>query len=1142
MQEIEKKYLADIQTGKGNFDAAPFALGPNEWINMENARSRTTDNGFTKIIEAVGSTTLLSVIEPSVTFMYNGGTKDVPNNRLLYFQVNLTGPWHRIMCYSFTDKTTYIVLLSSQVTGGLNLNKDYFIHSAEVINGILYWTDYLNEQRRVNINAGIKLNQPSFVTTTSPYTSPLAQSVISLIRNPPAYPIVPQKQFDSGVTTNFTQNEAFIFSYFFIYRDFEESVGSDWSRLINYNSDGENWNNVGLTIPFNQFIQQDVLRINVVAFYLNGQVAFIIKTWDRNIAADAAAITNHNAGITALSYNFYNDRIGISLGTVDGPFMTKFFDSVPIRSRTLEIAKDRVHLGYNLKGYNTPVTSSLATTVISSGTSGVTKVGYDTTLTYREITGGPPNFNDVRVWLVFMTELTPQGYYAVVSTQQVVVGGPPPPPIALPATRVVAQLSFRGADQTAVIAYYDGLFVNFAPVAPLTFDQPGDTTVITDISADNLIPFKTDSAYQSGIVFYDQALRKCGLFTTDSLISRIPDRNYGLTSVASLITWTLSNANAINEIPDWAYYYQIVITKNLSTRFFEQAVTDQILYARKNTDGTYDTNASYTGIVPASVALAVSLDFLVTYGFGYTFNENDLVKIYRAAPAAVFTLRVLGTQGKYLIAQLTDIGSTAATNYLYEIRTPYQSVGNEPMYENGQLFAINNPTTISRQYGTLSGTINGDIYIKTRTHSAVDYFTETMSPQDAQWQKWNTDASRANFVDKIGQRLLTQSDVWSNTIIEGTEQNGLSSFEALSQKLIPQENGPIQKLKLTSKVQDEPGVVMLAICEKETVSLYIGETQQYGSSSTTTLTLSTDVIGSMNVLKGSFGTRNPESVIEFRGNVFWIDMDNEKVIQYSTNGLFPISNYDCTRFWKLFCDQYKSMTAAQIEALGSRPYIFTAVDPHHWELLLSVPKLLNTPPKGYLPDYSSTIYPFDIYDGQAKTMVYKLNAEPNYWQGSYNYAVEGFLAMNNQLLAFKFGQLYQCNSTSSFCNFFGVQYKPRIMPVFNQRPNFPKTPDWFKVEANMIPTLTYIYCDTPFQQSTDLVDFNWKELEGEFYSQWYRNKLVPTAIGYNTDGLMTGQKVRSIYFYMLIEFTVTTINLQLRYLTLGYQISAGHKP
>lgn len=1140
MQDSEKKYFADPQTGKGNFDAADFALGVNEWTNMENCRTRTTDAGVTMVVEGIGSTTLLSVIEPSVTFAYNGGALDIPGNRFLYFQYNTTGPWHRIMCYSFTDKTTYIVALSSQITGGLNFSKDYFIHSSRVINGLLYWTEFLNDQRRIDIDAGIKLNQPSFNTSVDPYTSPIAQSVIRLIRNPPAFPIIPQKAADLGATTNFIGGEAFIFSYLYIYRNFEESVGSPWSRLINYNSPSESWNYVSLTIPFSEYIEQDVLRIHLVAYYLNGGVAYIIKTWDKDIASEAQEIVDHDAGITQLNYNFYNNILGTSLGTADGPFMTKIFDSVPVRSRTLEIAKDRLHLAYNLKGYTTPNTTSLQIEVVDSGTSGVTKVGYDTQLTYREIVPGPAGMSYTRVWLVYLVEVSPQGYYAVTSTQQISTSSMPSA-LALPDPITTANLAFRGATQTDVIVYYETLLPPNYGLQSSIFAQPGDDTTITDISVGSFIPFKTDSSYQAGIVFYDFAQRKCGYLTLDSLVAEIPDRDYNLSSVASLINWTLSNANALSEIPDWSYYFQIVITKNLDTRFFLQAVTDEILYARRDADGNYDIQASYTSIVPASVALAISLDFLVSYGFGYSVEAGDIIKIYKETPFTIYTLAIKSTSGKYLIAQIQDIGTTTSTNYIYEIRRPYIATTNEPMYENGQVFAIDNPGTISRRYGTLTGTINGDIYIKTRTHNAVVYYAEAMSPSDAQYQNWNTDASRPNFTDKIGQRLKGSSDVWSNTIIEGSEQNGLSSFEALNEKLIPQENGPIQKLQLTSKVQDEIGVVMLAICEKETASLYLGETQQYGSSASTTLTLATDVIGTINILKGSFGTRNPESVFEFRGNVFWIDIDNGKVIQYSTNGLFPISNYDCTRFWKLFCEQYKSMTPAQIEALGSRPLIFTTVDPHHWELLISIPKLLAVPPKGYLPDYPSTIYPFDIYDGQAKTVVYKLNAEPNYWQGSYAFAAEGFLSMNNQVYSFKFGQLYQHNSQTSFCQFYGTQYKARIMPAFNKNFNIPKTPDNIKIECNLKPTLTYLFTDSPHQQSTDLLDFDYKDLEGLFYAAIYRNKLIPTSSGFVTTGLLTGQKMRSTVFKMLLEFAVTNENVALRFVTLSYQLSSGHK-
>ena len=70
-----------------------------------------------------------------------------------------------------------------------------------------------------------------------------------------------------------------------------------------------------------------------------------------------------------------------------------------------------------------------------------------------------------------------------------------------------------------------------------------------------------------------------------------------------------------------------------------------------------------------------------------------------------------------------------------------------------------------------------------------------------------------------------------------------------------------------------------------------------------------------------------------------------------------------TRFWKQFSDTYKSLTTGQIESLGARPFVFTTIDPHHNELLISIPKLLNIPPKGYTLDYPSMVYPFDIWDG-----------------------------------------------------------------------------------------------------------------------------------------------------------------------------------
>ena len=79
----------------------------------------------------------------------------------------------------------YDVITSSQVTGGLNFDKFSLIHSAKVVEGMLIFPDgENNEPRKINIEAGIKANNPSFDTEVEPYDFPLNFSEITLIKAP----------------------------------------------------------------------------------------------------------------------------------------------------------------------------------------------------------------------------------------------------------------------------------------------------------------------------------------------------------------------------------------------------------------------------------------------------------------------------------------------------------------------------------------------------------------------------------------------------------------------------------------------------------------------------------------------------------------------------------------------------------------------------------------------------------------------------------------------------------------------------------------------------------------------------------------------------------------------------------------------
>lgn len=1185
--EQEKKYFVSTDSGL-DADHADIAISPNSWVNMENCRILSTDKGVIGTVESVGGTRALTEPVEGVSLICIGAAADEQNRRILYFLKDTEGDADRIMCYDLRSAETYTVLLSTQVTGGLNFDKNALIHSARVINGLLYWTDNINEPRRVNIDAGIKLNHPSYDTDQEPYTDPIDPSVITIARRPPGLPLAATKvnSSDVGITINNNniRNSAFRFAWFYVYRDGEYSTLSVHSILAPYNATSETYDVIELVAPLGEYIEQDVQRVVFAVIYADGEKAFEIKTWDKANADDAAAIEDHNDGIQPLTYYFTNNDVDTPISDAA---KAKPFDSIPLLTETLEVANNRLFLGNNLLGYDTPLVTSLMAT--------------------------PQN--------------SPSSAMAV----------------------------------------------------------------------------KSGSSRRVGIVFYDRYLRQCGVIPSLTIVT-VPERNYELSGVFYNIGWTLSNTNALQEIPEWAYYYSIVATKDLTRTFFVQAFAGNIVYATKNGDGNYEfTTYAYSS---ANEGVALRLNILNGYGMGYVFNEGDLVRVNVKVgnTETNTTLSVKGVVGDYLIAENFDFGNILYAIANFEIYTPSIAASENFYYEQGSAYPISNPGTSSRAYSTTSGTLRGDIYLQERDTinriqynvsgqlntdfelhtlpativsqlasssnylagnstfqnfpsesfntndttwiiktlgSAVNFnfrgkfrfnfydagggsneltnfkifiayndgstttsttvvpnrsvvegtvYTfefnqditvpancrvfilnefdiknvdtllryidggldvtaladglqsefECMSPNDKYYKNWFTDAGRFQTIDKIGQRAKKTSIKWSNTFIPGTITNGLSSFDALDEKILSYELGALHKLQVTSKVNDEPGIVMLAICESQTASMYLGEQQLVSNTGNAFVAQSDSVIGTINPLKGSFGTINPESVIEHRGNVYWVDVLNGKMIQYSLNGLFPISNYLMTRYWKQFSDQYTSMTQEEIEALGSRPFIFTTVDPHHWELLVAVPKLLETPPKGNLPDYPSMIYPFDIWDGQAKTLVYKLPIEPNRWLGAFSVTPEWLINFQNSVYAFKNGVLYQLNDTETYCNFFGQQYKSRIMFVANMFPERPKVYKNISVIANLKPSLTYFYSQEPYEQSSDLLDTDYTVREGVFYAPLFRNKLVPTDSGYDITGLLNGEELRTRVLKILMEWDVSNTPLELEKVNIGFQISYGH--
>lgn len=1146
MSEFEKKYFANID-GRLNADDADFSVAINEWVNMENARTGSTDAGVLNVVESIGSTRQLSDPQPSITLITIGSVADTENSRFIYFLYNIHGSFHKIICYYQQTNQFYTVLKSEDVTSGLNFNKDFPIHSAWIVDGLLYWVDSTNNQpRKVDIEAGIKAYSPSFDTEAVAYSFPISFDEITLIKKPaPLSPQI-QKSEDATFVNNFIANDSFMFAWLYDWYNGETSVVGTYSPGSRLNKTTEDANFISVTMNPNEIIPQTVSIVSLVVRLSNSNNAFIVKTWDKNIASEAADIDAQNDGSQPLQFDFYNTLTGQYLSFSD---VLKPFDSVPIYSETGEIAKNRNFLGNNTEGYDTPLSTSLTvslnSTNLSAPSSTVTNL-----IEVRAFVGVPGPSNDYAYggWYVYITSGSVTGYYLIDGTEKTSTSVPSlfyltlPALDPAPASTSLANLTFIGTTQQSVLDQikitYGGdnveksAFLNRA--TPITIT--GVTSVVYDI-------FKTRSNYMVGTVFYDFAMRKCGVVTTSGLIFEIPSRTFNFTTAITGVVWTLSNADALNEIPEWAYYYCVVRTLNLKTRFFVDAFDNAAKYATRDDDGNFEFNS--TLFVPGTVGVGLNSTSLYQGGLGYQFQEGDVCILTRD-DSTIYELPVIGQQGNFIIVKSDDIGDLQNREFVYELYTPYKTSTQEPFYEVGTMYRILDPTTSARRYETLTDVFVPDAYVLSRNFDSDTYLGEAMSPNDLFYQRWDNDGGKVNIITKIGQQVKPFSISFSKTFIPGTRTNGLSTFDALDERAVPENCGEINKLILASKVQDE-GTVMLAICRNETNSIYLGETQILDATGATQfIAQSAGVIGTINTLKGSYGTVDPTSVVEYRGNVYWVDALNGKVIQYAGNGLFPISNYKMTTFWKQFCQQYVSMTKDAIEALGNRPFIFSVVDPRHGELLITIPKVLSQPPSGYLPDYPDIVYPFNFYDGQAKTVVFSLDkgAGNPYWQGAFSFVGENYVVLANELYSFKYGSLYLHNQINSFNEFYGVQYNTRIMCIANQIPNRPKVYNSIAVEINtgsLRPSFTYFYADNPYQQSSDLADFDYKPLEGNLYATLYRNKLIPTAIGFNTNGLLTGEKVRTNALKILLEFDVTTQYLEFRFLTIGYSISLGHK-
>lgn len=1012
-----------------NGDIAQRLLGDGEMLNLMNGRVAVSEHGRMGRVENIPGTTAITdnVHSPYGVDHTIGSAVDEGRMRVFKFNYNSFG-FHWISCIDFstTTPTTYAVLYDTQVVGGLNFSKSYRIdRNAKVSGNLLYWTDNLNPPRRINIEAGIKTNTPGYAGTVAAYSYPMNQSVITWIRRPYGMAVTATKSVDAGFDENYVKDFSGQFACRLIYRDGEYSVISIPSAMVNYNSGTDTFNYVAIVFPFAETFDQDVQIIQLVVRNDNSPNYFVIKEWDKANTNDRNEIIAHNAGSVNLSFNFYNDKTGIAVGSPDS---VKPFDSIGLTVKTIEYADNRMFHANYVKGYNTPTTTSLTGTV-----------------------------------------------------------------------------SLSGSNPT---------------------------------QAQSL---KANSSYQISIQFRDNESRRSFIVTNDSCIINVPDRVY-LNSPNASIAWSVSNLLATTEIPDWAYYYDILVTKNLRTRFFVSCL-GELQYAIKNADGTFSYQSNYTGSV---YAIGLNPTFLTALGAGYLADLSDKYYLYLSNTSTVFDGTILGQDGNYIFLSPQDLGTlNPMPGCVFEIYTPYKPSENEIFYTTGQTYKVTNPTTGSRSYSTTSGTISGDI---TRWGNSIFSGFESMSPNWDVWRNWTMFYGATNLFSQLGQVNKTNFISWSNVRIIGAQTNGLSTFDAGDEKPLPENMGEINKLQLTEKVSDlGQGDIMLAICTSETASLYLGEVQVQGASTTAFVSQTSNVIGSVNVLNGSLGTTMPSSVIPYLGKVFWYDLLNGCIVQYSQAGLEQVSRYNMSRFFKRYAKEYLESNSNNLDNINGFHHISSAIDPFYKEVVFILPGLIYSNYADTLPSYSSVpsyltdiINRFDVYTKLAQSVAFRY--EENKWGSVYEWLPEWTEYLADKLIAFKNGLTHTHNTnTTNWNTFYGTEYPIRLCITGNLNSSMLKDLNNISVESSVAPTGTVALTEIPNQQITDLELTDYTDQQGVYYAVFFRDRLSPNASGTADQKLYTGDQLTDFAIFVMIEMQQYEGLEWVQFINIGYNQSKGQR-
>jgi len=651
-------------TGGMNSDADELSIkGIRKRLNC---RVGTSDKDNLGAVENLKGNTLVSFVLPTGTNKCIGYAEDIETGSIFYFVYN-SNNHHLILQYELSSNSIITVLKQDfDYFTDLNFNPKKKIRGANVVQGLLYWTDNFNPPRKINIDKAKRYTATGGSDILG-YKA-ITTQVIDRIKHPPLKSPVINYSSDQSTVYNNLRGALWQFCYRYVYDDNEKSVTSPISKVsfpINEEKANGDWvdetyinncldviiNTGGETVSRIEIFARgnsESSPPNPVTVSCNNSEWFLVDTlekYDQNLNQLILSGINY-------VYKFYNNKVRTSADQSD---LVRLFDYVPQKVGAQDlIGKNRILDADVTEGYdNVDIDVELNHKFISYLDSSELILSNNSTdyIILPTDTNGDGSYDEFeyRTYISFPTGTTLQSgqilkitvtdpvYVDPLFTTNTIQGEVTVSHIALtsnwnteltalaitlgialnpPHTIGTLPVYYLGADK---IYIFSGLDYSGSLIPSMNI-----VLNLYDVLVYKTKHFKTGAYHDFGLVYYDRAIRSGAVNVSNKTTKYVPY----YTEFGNLDNGTglqiLTNSYFVNfdwkikhQPPEWATNYQWVYSKNIS-------INSYLNFSINASDYDVATNKIRIGINPNIIAMQSM--FTKSIVSAYVWTKGDRIR------------------------------------------------------------------------------------------------------------------------------------------------------------------------------------------------------------------------------------------------------------------------------------------------------------------------------------------------------------------------------------------------------------------------------------------------------------------------------------------------------------------------------------